>query len=272
MKKQEITFTIDSFLKNPTGQMGEATSKRKLVLDAYRLKLQNMIRNKKRFKTFGYEVGNAYYIKVQVPSESFDDLWYDVIVKFLDVEKDQMTIQSNSIQFISNCPSFVFTYGYVFTHNSLLITELESKIGKKAVNDAPVVRNPDYDMFYEKSITLALLYIERNGLTNRLHLKDSTFKMPLSKFVSGSMQTHAAIMKQYAECKRAEKAKRETFKKTKAENKKTGLSGKGSDIKASKLKTDLSSSNRVSMKVDNKVKSKVSNKVNMKVDNTVKRR
>lgn len=173
-----VNMTASQFLKNPTGKGSATVARRDRIILDMRTRFSYLYKkNKRNFKLKIFLHQENYYFYFQIPSEDYfkDGLHYDVIIEFRPPnEKAAKTKDLNNylIRFISNSPNFMFTYGYLYNKDDLLISWLSYKLGKKALTQAPVVRNPRHEYGFEKSVYFALLYLETNpkALKNPLHL------------------------------------------------------------------------------------------------------
>lgn len=69
-------------------------------------------------------------------------------------------------RFYANDPAFVFTWAYTFNRKDLIIDWLKPKLNKKCLTDKPVIRNPNMQTGYVKSIYFAYYYMKLNRLFN----------------------------------------------------------------------------------------------------------
>ena len=262
-------FTLNSFLNNPTGDVGSTVQSRKLVFEDLERRMKFLRANSKNFRHNTYKVGKDIFMKIEVPSESLEDFSYDVVIKFADVEANSTSLATSNISVFSNSPSFVYSYAYTFNMFKVFVTELSSKISKEALNELPKIRNPDAVTFYEKTITMAMLYIRDNDLLKTNSYRSSLITLPKSKLkdiVKSSdekQDMYNVLKKAESKKKAAEKAAKRAAKQTEvAETKKKELEKDFMSIKSTK-KVNTKTSNKVSNK-------KVSNKVNMNVNNKIK--
>lgn len=256
-------FTLKSFLTNPTGDAGTQAIARKSTLEAYEVKLRTLLKsNKTKLKINYLKVEDSLFMHLEIPSETFDKFFYDVLIEFENFEDSQTTLETNRINFFSNSPSFAYTYAHTFQVFGISIIDLSNKFPDKIFTELPKVRNPDYHTFYEKTITFALIYIRDNSLTTVSNFKSKIQKLPASKLGKGiisledKMTLYAALKSGEARKKKAEK--RKLVRKETTSGKKKNTTSK-----------DLN--NKVNSRVDNKVNNKVLNrKVNSKAKMKVK--
>ena len=258
-------FTVSSFLSNPTGDAGTNTQARKLVLTDMEKKLYGLESMGKLFKPQFFKAGTSLFAKVTVPSETFDTFGYDVIIEFEEYSSDTTTLNSNLIRFFSNSPSFVYTYAHVFKEFGILVEPLIKRYPTAVFKEIPDTRNPSFMTFYEKSITMALLYLRNHDLLSKRKYSSMIKNIPLAKlkdYVAASEDKELEYkMHQQAEAKhrKAEKEKRKLERDVADKAKKDSKLPKSSKMQKS-----------VNSKVSNKVTGRTVGKVNNRVDNKVK--
>lgn len=257
-------FTLTSFLNNPTGDSGSASQGRKLVFEDLENRFAALRKAKKVFKHSVYKVAEDIFIKVDVPSETIDDFSYEVVIKFKDVQKNNTSLVSNNIQVFSNSPSFVYSYAYTFNMYQLLIPEFSSKFDKQILADLPKVRNPDAVTFYEKTITMAMIYIRDNDLLKTGTHGSKLITLPKSK-LKDTVKSAEEKQDLYNVRKKAEAQKKAAEKAAKRAEK------LAANPKKEKKNADKDLPfNKTNMKVDKKLPPKTSNKINNKIDSKVK--
>lgn len=151
------------------------------IIEGYRKRYQAMIQKGLRFKyTFHYIMpGGRVIVHIKVPSETVKDFYYDVLLELNRAGAKRF--QDCHIKIFSNCPSFVYTYAYVFYHlkddelgtdnmivdryeqkiprERLMIKNAETKLGKRVVTERPDVRNPYGLPLFDKSVYYAIFYL-----------------------------------------------------------------------------------------------------------------
>ena len=266
-------FTLASFLNNPTGDAGTNAIARKLVLEQYSNQMNALLKAGRKFDTKMVQAGQSLFIKVDIPSETFKDFHYEVVIEFVDADLSKTTLNDTNIRFFSNSPSFTFTYANVFDLFGLLSLPFKKKYTAKVFEELPDTRNPDFQTFYEKSITMALLWIRENGLLNISSNKTNYRRMPLGK-IAELVSTAEQKVEEYKELRKTES---ETKKKEKALAAAKRKLEKNSEKESASFKTDQKVTGRKttsgisSRKTSNKVERSVANtKINRKVDNKVK--
>lgn len=156
------------------------------LMRGYRERYEALLKKHPRIAYTIYEVmpGARTIVHFKLPSETVENLYYDVLFEIV-VGKSSTDFMECDIRFFSNCPSFVFSYAFVFAHwnpdenrpadkrdswmvdsmkgrvpkNSLLIDGLRQKIGPAPTHDKPVVRNPLGIPMCDKSLYFCLFYM-----------------------------------------------------------------------------------------------------------------
>ncbi|QDJ97892.1 hypothetical protein PALS2_267 [Staphylococcus phage PALS_2] len=165
-------------------------------------------KNRKNFKLKIFLYQDKYYFYFQIPSEDYfkENLSYDVIIEFRPPNEraaKAKDLNNYLIRFISNSPNFMFTYGYLYNKDDLLISWLSYKLGPKALNQPPEVRNPRLEYGFEKSVYFALLYLETNpkALKNPLHLT-----LPNRQRIKSSFKSSELKLREYNKIKKQKNA------------------------------------------------------------------
>ena len=120
-----------------------------------------------------------YFILVKVPSESnteykSDKIFYDVIIELLPPNNSYLnneSVRDYDVRVYSNCPSFTYTFTYVYYKKDALIKMPKGAYTRKALSKAPKVRNPLLLFGIEKTLWFAICYIDKNKLFKRSNLE-----------------------------------------------------------------------------------------------------
>lgn len=120
-----------------------------------------------------------YFILVKIPSESnteykSDKIFYDVIIELLPPNKSYLnneSVRDYDVRVYSNCPSFTYTFTYVYYKKDALIKMPKGAYTRKALSKAPKVRNPLLLFGIEKTLWFAICYIDKNKLFRRSNLE-----------------------------------------------------------------------------------------------------
>lgn len=250
--------TLKTFMQNPLGG-GSSFQNRKLIADGLFNNFLKLIKKNKKFKVRVYDISNDVYIQVLVPSETIDNFYYDVVIKFI-TGTNKVNLVNCNIQVFSNSPSFVFTYAYAYNNDNLLIDELKDKLHKKSLTEIPKVKNTELVTGYEKTIFYALFYIEQENLLMR------------SMFANMILRTNKEQMRRLID--NSEKKLIEYNSKKGTNNKVTTVFIDVNDEKLNNRRRIYNKNSIVNSKVKNKVtnskvNSNVNNKINNKVNNKV---
>ncbi|UAJ17014.1 hypothetical protein UFVDC4_00087 [Staphylococcus phage vB_SauM-UFV_DC4] len=202
-------FTASQFLKNPTGKGSATVARRDRIILDMRTRFSYLYKkNRKSFKLKIFLYQDKYYFYFQIPSEDYfkENLSYDVIIEFRPPNEraaKAKDLNNYLIRFISNSPNFMFTYGYLYNKDDLLISWLSYKLGPKALNQPPEVRNPRLEYGFEKSVYFALLYLETNpkALKNPLHLT-----LPNRQRIKSSFKSSELKLREYNKIKKQKNA------------------------------------------------------------------
>lgn len=161
------------------------------IRDSYRKRYDTLIKTKK-FTHDVYKVnpGGRVIVHVKVPSETVSNFYYDTLIE-LEPTQFAKSIEQCNARFFSNCPSFVYTYAYIFYHlntdgekpakpdskhrrftgaiiplladkiptSRLLMPGTESKLGDAVLDNAPDTRNPHGLIMLDKSLYFSVFYL-----------------------------------------------------------------------------------------------------------------
>ncbi len=174
-------MNLIQYLSNPSGK-GSAvlpTTSIKNDLDNQ----FNMLRDKMKMKI--YTKGNILIYHIGIPSRKSDKVIYDVIIEYNLSKVDPAISTINTLEFncFSNCPSFTYTYAYIFDKNKILCPWLRDKYSREVLRKAPDTRNEYRIIGFERSIYLALKYITMAGRN----------KIQQAKFLSTSYRVYSDI-------------------------------------------------------------------------------
>lgn len=178
-------ITLDQFLTNPTGKGSSMMARRDKIKDDLSNRYYKMLKeNGGKLNYRVYIDDNEYIFYFKIPSETFKDLYYDVVLEFVCHEKKFSkfsTINDYSINFFSNSPHMTFTYTYVLNENGLLVSFLRNiKYSKYALTHRPKVTNPIEIFGFEKSCYYACMYIDQLKLWNKSTIEKNATKITRS--------------------------------------------------------------------------------------------
>ena len=133
-----------------------------------------------QFQIHWYNLDEKYYIAhVKIPSRSAKKLYYDVLIEFdIDsIPKNTSIINKGKARVFSNCPSFTYTFAYVFNQNGDMIDWCKSLYPKEIFQKHPLKRNP-YELYgYERSLYLAIKHILSGGRNYTKKIHDELIKV-----------------------------------------------------------------------------------------------
>lgn len=174
----EQFMTLSQYMDNPHGKgsmFGNIEAQKKFFIS----KFEALIREYEMFKYKIFYSENkkarSYYMLIKVPSETVADLEYEVVIKLSPGENTVANdFTTYNVQFFSNSPSFMFTHAYTYNLHTMLINDLEHKLGDH-VHTEPKIRNSYKILAFEKSIYIASLfllrYLDDTSLINKISKK-----------------------------------------------------------------------------------------------------
>ena len=208
---------LNDLLTNPSGQGSAAVGARYLILRAYNEKAIEMIRQGKLITPNVYKIkGGGYVVHFLIPSEKynvqFDTVFTITKPKDLD-QKFDSNLGEYNVKVFSNIPSFGFIYAYVANDTDILVDELKNKFDSIFFTKPPEVKNPQRVYGFEKAITLAALYMEKNKLKFKQNMdklaKDTinwkTFDQVVTSF-SRKLNQYNAAKKEHVDANKKAKA------------------------------------------------------------------
>lgn len=152
-----------------------AVSIKYLLEDLQKRYLQNI---KPELVCKAIKIKNDYFVYFQIPSESnseypSDKVHYDVILQLVPPNASWLeseNLRDFDVRVYSNCPSFTFTFTYVYYKQGALINMPHGAYTRKALNTKPTTRNPLLLYGIEKSLWFAICYMDENHLFRRSKL------------------------------------------------------------------------------------------------------
>ena len=193
---------LGEFYKNPGGK-GSSTIGLNDMRVRYIERYDYVVKKLKKpiEVTSYYENDQSIYLHVIVPSD-LRACSYDVVFHVFDpTGKAGGNITKWQFQVFSNCPSNVYTYAYVYEMNQLMIPELKSKLNRKVFAGAPLERNPDLLLRWDKSVFYALHKIMNTiTLKERFAIKRNSKEFNMG-FLKRKVRTEDQIMLEYAQGK-----------------------------------------------------------------------
>lgn len=202
---------ISEFLDNPMGKGSSVIMNRKAIKENLDIRYESLLRKYDDFKYTIYKEADAYFIHFLIPTESRRRNNYDVVVQLSNSDNpaedfsQESTVKNYHIRLFSNCPSFVYTYAYVFREYDKNIPQLDNKFRDEAIHNNPVTRNPGEIISFEKSTYFACKYIVDHKTLLKKTFLDQNVKgglADLHKVVRESDRIMLEISKEEARLKR----------------------------------------------------------------------
>jgi len=106
-------ISLKQFLQNPTGRGSSMMGKREEIKKNLQARYYELLKKHKGFRYVIYQDGDNYLFYFKIPSETYDELLYDVVLEFIPVNinpKTESYIREYSMNFYSNSPHMTFTY------------------------------------------------------------------------------------------------------------------------------------------------------------------
>lgn len=182
-----MLITYEQYIQNPqlkSNAVLNATAREAIRADYIRRFNELMLREKGnvKYKLYEDKKNNSFYAHIKVPSETVENFYYDVVIKFFADEniKNTENLLDYNIQVFSNDPAFVYTYAYTFAEQDLFITSLSPKMSKKALKKTPDEKNPYRQVGYVKTIYFAYLAMKNKGLNKLNRFKSEASRFSLS--------------------------------------------------------------------------------------------
>lgn len=187
--------TLTEYIRNPVGKGTANVAARKRIADGMNqvfVKLLLNSRNSFTAKVY-YVPHDGLFWHVKVPSEEFGSaMVYDVFIyletlftldemqKLTDDKWFKHLTSGSKARFWSNCPSFIFTYAYVYYHNDVGIPNIAAALLSDdiCVRKPPLVRNPQETMGYEKSTYIASRFLHDGRLLDKKFIMKNVVIIP----------------------------------------------------------------------------------------------
>lgn len=206
--------SLKNFYDNPMGRGSTSIPNRKITIDYMESKYYRLV-NKKDITCRVYIHKEYYYFHLLIPSDHDEfDLFYDVVVQFCPVNKNSKFdnyLNNYIVKFFSNCPSFTYTFAYVYYNNDILINELKGRFREEVLKKKPIIRNRSGLINYDKSIFYACRYIlDHKHLLNKMRLQSEQVRKPIDFLFKSIRNTDRIELEYSKESQRIRKEKKET--------------------------------------------------------------
>lgn len=176
-------MTINEYLNYPMGRNSAIF----MVHEAKSKMTERFLLVEDEIKMRIYNTGSTLVFHMELPSESSKGLTYDVVIEVPYSKADDN--RGNNIfdfpfQVYSNCPSFIYSYAYVFYKKGLICKWLLNRYDKKTLSTPPTKKNEFGIIFYEKSIFFAVYYIHKHFNQSVMLLTKSAIKASIGSIKS----------------------------------------------------------------------------------------
>jgi len=224
----QIYITLPEFLQNPTGKSTSNFASRKRISDGLMMSYHKLLHKYKHFDHEIFQIKQSYYFYFKIPSETVDNVYYDVVLEFYPKESKNVldnNLNNYGLKFFSNAPSCMFTYTYVLNDNKILIDKLKDFCSKEALTKRPKVTNPVEQFGFEKSIFYACYHIREGKLLDKLKISSYRFfnkkikEDNLNLFLSKNIKHQESKLKEYESKKKLMVERRKEERLLKKKNK-----------------------------------------------------
>ncbi len=185
-----MDMTFRQYIDNPMGRGSSIFSGRDIYKKQYTEKFDKLLLREAGniyYKLYYDDRNDHYYCYMKMPSETVENFYYDVIIKFLPVDKKvnkgEQNLNNYKVQFYSDDPAFFYTYLHVFMEKDLFIDELKSKVPKAVSKDDKHIRNPAGIVGYVKTLYFAYLFMNLKQLFQKYLYRAYGEQYNRSKFI-----------------------------------------------------------------------------------------
>lgn len=149
--------TLEDFIYSPFHKIDTELRRSKYEDRYQKYKRQNKIKIESTI-----EIDSNYFYHIRVPSESNEDVLYDVVIQFFTTNEKVMkslTLDRYYVQFFSNSPGFLYKYATLYKIEGYLIESLYDKFEEGTLDTLPDKANSSYDLYYDSTIYYACRYL-----------------------------------------------------------------------------------------------------------------
>lgn len=163
-------MTFDQYIDNPMGKANAVFAARHTYKAEYTQKFDALYMREagKIDRTLYFDkVHDIYYAHIKIPSETLENFYYDVVIKFSTKDNGIRTnsiLKDYDVQFFSNDPAFIYTYLYVFNKLGMIVDDLKQKCPRTSLTMRPSERNAYEVPGYVKSIYFAYILMSRTDM------------------------------------------------------------------------------------------------------------
>lgn len=235
-----LNQTVKEYLDNPMGKGSTAITNRTAIQASLNFRYEDLVKKNKGLDHKLFRYNDTFYIHVKIPSESKRENTYDVVIMLSSLdEKFSTDINLNRyfMSVFSNCPSFVYTFAYVYNKYDMLIPELKDKYEHVTLESEPKIKNPAEIINYDKSIYFACKYITEHKLLMSKIAFPQMRPNAISNYFKNNIRSTSTIMREIDQEKariyeEKKKEQRENIEKLNSAVKKSkSISNKKSSVK-----------------------------------------
>jgi len=185
-----MEMTFKQYINNPMGRGSSIFSGRDVYKKEYTEKFDKLLLREAGniyYKLYYDDRNDHYFCYMKMPSETVENFYYDVVIKFLPIDKKvnkgEQNLNNYRVQFYSDDPAFFYTYLHVFMEKDLFVDELKSKVPKAVYKDDKHIRNPAGVVGYVKTLYFAYLFMNLKQLFQKYIYKAYGEEYNRSKFI-----------------------------------------------------------------------------------------
>lgn len=230
-----MQMTFKQYIENPMGKGSAIYSGRDVYKKLYTEKFDKLLLREAGniyYKLYYDDRNDHYFCYIKMPSETVENFYYDVIIKFLPsdkkINKGEQNLNNYYVQFYSDDPAFIYTYLHVFMEKDLFVTELKKKVPKAVWKDDKHIRNPGEVVGYVKSLYFAYLLMNLRQLFQKYIYRAYGEKYNKDKFykqiedMDKKLSSRQVIAKEMEKKKRLEEARQKQMEQENTYNVDTG--------------------------------------------------
>lgn len=164
-------LTVNNFLVNPHPGASHIAA-RKYIIQALEAETMKMMQAQTiKLMACNRQTIERLEVHFFIYSKTTPNLYYDSIIHFEDITNERspnsvdygVDPAKSPIKVFSNSPDFVFTYAYVYNKQNYLINKWKTKLGSQAINNPPVIKNPNQDKGMPLSLFAPLMFLQKVG-------------------------------------------------------------------------------------------------------------
>lgn len=185
--KHQQHISLDQLLKNPLGKYSANVIRRSFARSSMQIFYWNLMRDYRHAVSVqGYNVDNRIFFIVMIPSEAYkwNKTRYTVIIEFMNDPSFNRPFIHRDVKYYSNSPNYQFTYEYVLYHRGLIPDSLTPLLSDIAINNPPIIRNPQQTLGFEKSLYAAARILHEGPYLTRFYIDNKLKKITSAQWSS----------------------------------------------------------------------------------------